>query len=170
MLHRSQLQTHPLGSQKCDTVDELSVCVQIASRIQSRVWTEAPSETAILTRIFAPPKSTADPHGGAICVILSSNPASANKLQAKFTLGFGGTAPSESADSGANPASPEFNCRPTWGSHMCDTVVEPSVSQQIASQIHSRVWRHSSERERDSGTNPTPPRSQLLTPMGEPCV
>mgnify|MGYP001446023320 CR=1 FL=1 len=28
----------PLGGQKCDTIDEFNVCVQIASRIQLRVW------------------------------------------------------------------------------------------------------------------------------------
>ena len=55
-------------------------------------------------------------------------------------------------DSGANLWSPEVNCRPPWGSQMCDTVVEFSVCVQIASRIQSTVLADSSERERDSET------------------
>ena len=62
--------------------------------------------------------------------------------------------------------SPEVNCRPPWGSQMCDTVVESSVCVQIASQIQSRVWRHSSERERDSGANLCSPEVNCRPPWG----
>ena len=85
MIHPTLNCRPPLGSQKCDTVDEINVCVQIARRIPSRVLTDSSARER---------------------------------------------------DFGANLCSPEINCRPPWGRHKCDTVVEFSVCVMIAMQIH----------------------------------
>merc|ERR1711965_1228052 len=105
----------PLGSQKCDTVGEINVCVQIARRIPSRVWTHSSERER---------------------------------------------------DSGANLCSTEINCRPPLGSQKCDTVDEINVCVQIARRIPSRVWTHSSERERDSGANLCSPEVNCRPPLG----
>ena len=78
----------PSGGQNCNTVDDSSVSDVLAKPVVARFYRTAPSGSAILERIFGPPKSTADPHWGARTVILSTNPASASRLQAEFSPVF----------------------------------------------------------------------------------
>ena len=72
----------------CDTVIEFSVCVQIASRIQSTVLADSPERER---------------------------------------------------DSETTFWSPEVNCRPPWGSQMCDTVDEFSVCGALARRMVAAV-------------------------------
>jgi hypothetical protein len=60
----------PLGSQNCSTVDDSSVSDVLAEPVVARFYRTAPSGSAILERIFGPPKSIADPHWRARRAIL----------------------------------------------------------------------------------------------------
>ena len=51
-----------------------------------------------------------------------------------------------------------------WGSQICDTVVDFSVCVTTAVRIQHRLWRDSSERERDSGANLCPPEVHCRPP------
>merc|ERR1711965_767604 len=57
------------------------------------------------------------------------------------------------------------NCRSPLGSQTCDTVDQINVCVQIARRIRSRVWTHSTERERDSGANLCSPEVNCRPPL-----
>ena len=99
-------------------------------------------------------------------MILSSISSSAWRLQAEFSHTFGRTASHGSAILRANLWSPEVNCRPPWGSQMCDTVVDFIVCVEIASRIQSHVWTDNFTRERDSGANLWSPEVNCRPPWG----
>ena len=86
----------PSGSQKCDTVNEFNAGVQIATRIQSSVWTDSSERERDSGANLWSPEVSCRPPMASQNVILSTNSTSACRSHAEFTPVFGWTAPSES--------------------------------------------------------------------------
>ena len=87
----------PLGSQKCDSVDESSVRVQIASRIHSSVWTDSSErERDSGANLWSPEVNCRPPLGSQKCDTVYESSVCV-QIEAEFTPVFERAAPSESA-------------------------------------------------------------------------
>ena len=129
----------PLGSQKCDTVVEFSVCVMIAVQIQSRLLMDSFERERDSGASFWSPEVNCRPPLGSqkcdtvvefsVCVVIAVQIRS--RLVKDSLEG--------ERDSGASFWAPEVNCRAPLGSQKCDTVVDLSVGSAPTAPMGTRV-------------------------------